>query len=90
MIEEVPTQAPWWQPGLILFSKLSAWIAVPIVIALYVGKFLDKTFNTEPFIFFALTSISFLVSTFAIYYEYTKVLKKIEAENNKKEDLKKE
>jgi F0F1-type ATP synthase assembly protein I len=85
MTLEPNVQAPWWQPGLILFLKLSSWIAGPIVISLFLGKFLDRQFGTDPWIFLGLTAVAFLFSTAAIIYTYTKELKRIEQE----EELKK-
>jgi F0F1-type ATP synthase assembly protein I len=84
MTLESNTQAPWWQPGLILFLKLSSWIAGPIVISLFLGRYLDKQFGTEPWIFLSLTALAFIVSTVAIVYSYTMELKRIEREENLK------
>jgi F0F1-type ATP synthase assembly protein I len=91
MAEKKLEQAPWWQPGLILFYKLSAWIAGPIVVALFLGKYLDSLFGSSPWVFLVLTATAFASSTFFIIYIYNKELKKLdEAEFNKKQadDLK--
>lgn len=77
-MSEQPKQAPWWQPGLLLFLKLSSWIAGPILAAVFLGKFLDRQFDTEPWIFLSLTALAFLFSTFAIVFIYIKEMKKIE------------
>jgi F0F1-type ATP synthase assembly protein I len=52
----------WWQPGLALFLRLSAWIAMPVLMAIVIGKYLDRVFNTTPWIFLASVAISFTVS----------------------------
>ncbi|MEI8360690.1 MAG: AtpZ/AtpI family protein [bacterium] len=79
--------ALWWQPGLNLFFKLSGWIAGPIIISLFLGKYLDSKFNSEPWIFLSLTAIAFLVSTAAIIYYYTAELRRIEAEEKLKKQI---
>lgn len=88
MEDQRQPQAPWWQPGLILFYKLSGWVAGPILLAIFVGKFLDKQFETAPWIFLGLTAASFIVSTFAIIYTYSKELKRIEDEEKKNKSIK--
>jgi F0F1-type ATP synthase assembly protein I len=84
MLEEKKEQAPWWQPGLILFSKLSTWIAIPILLALFAGKYLDKKFGTEPWLFLSLTGLSFLVSTAGLVFEASKAMKRIEEQEEQK------
>lgn len=77
----------WWQPGLILFIKLSSWIGIPIIIAVFVGKFLDKKFKTEPWLFLLCVGISFVFSMFALVVQGKNEMNRIEKEakeNNKK------
>jgi F0F1-type ATP synthase assembly protein I len=94
MEDNTKEQAPWWQPGLILFYKLSGWVAGPILLSVFFGKFLDMKFGTAPWIFLGLTATAFIISTFAILYVYTKEVKKIEsadakAKQDREEELKK-
>ncbi len=74
----------WWKPGMILFTKVSIYIIVPIVLALYIGKYLDTKYNTTPWIFLILTFTSFLISLFVVWKNFNKYIKKLEKEN--KED----
>ncbi len=60
-------KSPWWKPGLIIFTKVSASIAIPIILALFVGKYLDKKYNSAPWIFLGLTFIAFIFSIFTIW-----------------------
>ena len=39
-------KGPWWKPGVELFSEISTWIIVPIVLALVFGKMLDAHYGT--------------------------------------------
>jgi len=53
---------PWWQPGLVLFVRLSGWIAIPVIIALIAGKQLDKTFHSAPWLFLLSVASAFIIS----------------------------
>jgi F0F1-type ATP synthase assembly protein I len=79
-------QAPWWQPGLILFFKLSSWIAGPIIIAVFLGKYLDRRYGTEPWLFLATVGVSFIISTVAITIQSIREMKRIEEEELKKKE----
>jgi len=56
-----------WRPGMLLFAKVSGYIAFPVIFALYLGKYLDGKFHTDPWIFLILTGVAFLVSIFSIW-----------------------
>jgi F0F1-type ATP synthase assembly protein I len=56
----------WWKPALEIFSEVSAWIVVPIVFALVIGKSLDKYFGTKPWLFIILAILGFVFSSFKI------------------------
>ena len=78
---------PWWKPAVGLFSQVSTWVVVPIVLALIVGKYLDSRFDTKPWIFLVLTGIAFIFSIFGIVRVVTKYIKKISDEADKNKDL---
>lgn len=69
---------PWWRDGLVNFAKVSASIAVPIIIALYLGRYLDIKFGTTPWIFLGLTGIAFIISLVSIYVNMVKYIKDLE------------
>lgn len=81
-IDNQNTKKPWWRDSIIIFTKVSAWIAFPVVIALFVGKSLDNHFGTKPWLFLACIGISFTLSLVGIYRTSKKELGKI-AEKNK-------
>lgn len=62
MYEQKSSKKSWWQSGLRLFLRLNAWIVGPIIIAIIFGKYLDKKFNSEPWLFFATVAITFIFS----------------------------
>lgn len=68
----------WWQPAVSLFLQLSSWIVFPILVALVVGKWLDKKYDTEPWLFLGTVAISFLVSMIGLVQNAKKEYKKIE------------
>jgi len=73
----------WWGVGLSLFFKLSGWIAGPILVAIVVGRWLDRKFGTEPWLFLGTIGIAFVISIFGIIRDSLKELKKIDAEADK-------
>ncbi|MDO8483270.1 MAG: AtpZ/AtpI family protein, partial [bacterium] len=66
MTESDTESSPWWKPALTVFSQVSGWIVVPLVLALIVGKNLDARFDTEPWLFIGATCVGFAISTFGI------------------------
>lgn len=79
-------KSPWWRDGVLIFSKVSAYIAVPIIIALYAGKFLDKKYNTGTLISFVLIAIAFISTIYLIWKETKNYQKKLEREEKLKHD----
>ncbi len=69
---------PWWKPGVKIFSQVSVWIVVPIVLALIIGKKLDAHFDTQPLIFLSLALFGFLFSSFGIFKIVVRYVEKIE------------
>ncbi len=72
------TKAPWWRTSIFIFVKVSVWIAVPVIIALFLGKWLDSRFGTKPWLFLTTMAISFLITLFGIYKTAVREMKKIE------------
>lgn len=86
--EKRETKVLWWQPSLVLFGKLSGWIGGPIIAAIFLGKYLDKKYSTEPKLFLLCVGIAFFVSTFGIVKDATTAMKKITDDANKEKELK--
>lgn len=84
--EENNQRAPWWQPGLVLFARLSGWIAGPVIIAVFVGKWLDRKYDSEPWLFILSVGIAFLFSIFGIVRDSLREMKRIEEEEKKKRE----
>jgi len=78
-------EKPWWRDGVIIFSKVSAYIAVPIILASIIGKSLDKKYNSEPFGFLGLIVIAFISTIYLIWKEMKIYQKKLKNEDSEKE-----
>ncbi len=67
-----------WKPAIEIFSKVSTWVVVPIILALIIGKALDAHYGTNPWIFLGLTSLAFIFSSYGIVRVISKYMKDIE------------
>ena len=56
----------WWKPGVMMFTKMSGLIAVPVIIGLYLGRYLDKRFDTAPWAFVVSMGFAFTISMIGI------------------------
>jgi len=79
----------WWQPALIMFARMSGWIAVPVIIGAFLGKWLDEKYNSEPWFFLITVGVSFIISMFGLakvtIEEYKKINKKSTGQGEKKD-----
>lgn len=74
-------QKPWWRDGVILFIRISTYIAFPVIVASFLGKFLDNKYKTNNLFFLILIAIAFLSTIYLIWREakiYKKEMDKIE------------
>lgn len=67
----------WWNPPLILFMRLSVWIVIPVLMGVFIGKWLDKKYNSEPWFFIGTVGAAFIISMFALIVITIKEYKKI-------------
>ena len=75
-----PIGEVWWRKPVETFLKMSGWVALPVVLALILGKYLDKRYDTSPWIFLGLTAVAFIISMVAIIMESVKYIKEISPE----------
>jgi F0F1-type ATP synthase assembly protein I len=71
---------PEWQKGLALFFELSGWLVGPLIIALFLGKWLDQKYQTDPWWFLTTTGIAFGFTIIGLVLETKKYLKSLEKE----------
>lgn len=77
---------PWWLPSLVLFFRLSGWIAIPVVISLYLGKWLDKHFDTAPWLFVLVVGLAFIITLIGLIKETRQATKEIKKQEREKEN----
>ena len=82
------TKMLWWQPGLVLFGRLSGWIGGPIIFAIFLGKWLDNKYGTEPKLFLLCVGVAFIVSTYGIVRDSMEAMKKITDDAQRAKELK--
>lgn len=75
--------APWWRDGVIIFAKVSAYIAVPVILASYIGMYLDKKYDTGNLMFLCSVALAFILTVYLIWNEMRIYKKKIEKEEKK-------
>ncbi|MDD5397365.1 MAG: AtpZ/AtpI family protein [Candidatus Moranbacteria bacterium] len=88
MEEQKKPNVAWWQPGMQLFLRLSGWIGGPIIVAIFLGKFLDRKYHTEPWLFLTTVGISFVISMAMLIRIGFEEFRKIENENQKNQKSK--
>lgn len=69
-----------WQRGLALFIQLSGWLVGPLIASLFLGRWLDKKYDTSPWLFLATTGIAFVITTIGIVRETMRFIKNVEQE----------
>jgi len=68
----------WWRPAVQIFSEISTWIFVPIILALIAGKALDNHYGTKPTMLLVCAGLAFLISIFGIVKAVKNFAKKIQ------------
>ena len=74
----------YWGPVMRILVNITAWIAGPVIIGSLIGRWLDKKFNTDPWLFLTAVGICFLVSMFGLTIMALKEFKKIDEEYKNK------
>jgi F0F1-type ATP synthase assembly protein I len=73
-----------------IMANISGWIAFPVIIALYLGKWLDQKFGTSPWLFLATIAVFFLISMYGLITSTLREFKLIDKDGkiNKNKELK--
>lgn len=74
-----------WREALLVFGRMSGWVATPILIALFLGRWMDKIYGRENFWFFIMIGAGFFFSIFGIYKEAKKYQDIIEKRDKQKQ-----
>ncbi len=74
-----------WQ-AVSLAWELGYTIAIPLVILALIGRFLDKKFDSSPWLFLTGIILAFFLSTIAVYLKTSKIISQFD--ENKKSKIK--
>jgi len=75
-----------WGLALRVMANISGWIAFPVIIGLYLGKWLDWKLGTAPWLFFITIGLSFLISIYGLTISALKEFKRIDKEYQDKKN----
>lgn len=84
--KEPEIKKPWWQDSVMLFTQLSGWIGIPVILGVFLGKWLDQKYGTEPWLFLATVGLAFIISMIGLVKEASLAIKKIELESKNKQN----
>ncbi len=74
---------PFWSEALAVFAKIGGWIAGPVIIALFLGQWLDQRYQTTNKYLIISVATAFVISNIGLIIEvlkYNKKIKQIERE----------
>lgn len=92
-VEEVDPESAlggWWKPAVAVFGEVTGWIVVPVVGALYLGRYLDEKQGTSNLYFFSLTALAFIISCTGIGIMGVKYIKQLNADQKKEKKKKRD
>ena len=80
--------ANWWEPAVAIFARMSGWIVAPVLIATFIGRWLDRKYSTAPWMLLGTVGVAFVISMIGLILEATKEYKKIAGNGKKNEETK--
>ncbi len=72
-MEKTKKQKPWVS-SLSLAFQLGYTIAIPLVVLALLGRFLDKKFDTSPWLLLAGILLSLMITSWMIYIKISKII----------------
>jgi F0F1-type ATP synthase assembly protein I len=81
--DKQPDEQAWWQPAIMMFARLSGWIIAPVLIGTIVGRWLDRKYDTEPWMFLGIVGVAFVISMVGLIKQVIEEFAKIEKANRK-------
>jgi F0F1-type ATP synthase assembly protein I len=72
----------WWVPAVSVFARLSGWLLAPLILGVTLGKWLDKKYDSAPWLFLITIGVAFLVSMYGLITNTIEAFKKIEKSAN--------
>ena len=81
--KEPEIKKPWWQDSVMLFTQLSGWIGIPVILGVFLGQWLDQEYNTKPWLFLITVGLAFGISMIGIVKEAKSAIDKIDKDSKK-------
>jgi F0F1-type ATP synthase assembly protein I len=72
-----PNNPNWWVEPFQVFIRMSVWIVFPVLLASWLGKYLDRQYNSQPKWLLICVGLSFIISITGLIKETLKEYKKI-------------
>ncbi|MCX6792563.1 MAG: AtpZ/AtpI family protein [Candidatus Falkowbacteria bacterium] len=72
-----PLANVWWQEPLNIFSRLSGWVILPLIVGVFLGRWLDRRYNSGSKWFLIVIGIAFIVSMIGLIVQAKSEFKKI-------------
>ncbi len=70
----------WWQPGLLLFARVSSWIVIPVIAAMFLGQWLEQRYDWQPWGYFATVGVAFVISMIGLIREVITEMRRLDRE----------
>ncbi len=75
----------WWQPAVEMSLRFSGWVVFPVLIAMFLGQWLDEKFGTKPWIFLSTIGLAFTISMIGLIKSASEEFNKISNNSSKKD-----
>jgi len=75
-MKEKEEKQSWWQEPLNIFSRLSGWILLPLILGTLIGRWLDNKYRSEPKWFLIVVGLAFIISMIGLIIQAKKEFKK--------------
>lgn len=75
-MKEKEEKQSWWQEPLNIFSRLSGWILLPLILGTLIGRWLDNKYHSEPKWFLIVVGLAFIISMIGLIVQAKKEFKK--------------
>lgn len=76
----------WLQIGLKMFAESAGWVALPVIGALYLGRWLDNKYDSAPLYFLGITIFAFIISSIGIGMVGVKYMKMVEKDEKERKE----
>ncbi|MBT5338414.1 AtpZ/AtpI family protein [Candidatus Falkowbacteria bacterium] len=85
MLKDKKQDKLWWKPAIEFFAQVSGWIVFPIIAGLYLGRWIDTKFESEPLYLIVCLAVAFLITNIGLIVITIREMKKMDKPNKSKE-----